>query len=60
MQNLQSAFVFDQKMADAYDERNAVWARESEALYSLMRVVFAGLPADARMLCVGAGTGSEI
>jgi tRNA (cmo5U34)-methyltransferase len=60
MQESQSTIVFDQRMASAYDERNAVWAAESEALCSLMRVVFAGLPANARILCVGAGTGSEI
>ena len=47
-------------MASGYDERNAVWAPEAEALYSLMRVVLAPLPAQARILCVGVGTGADI
>lgn len=56
----QSSFVFDQKMASGYDARNAVWAPEAEALYSLMRVVLAPLPAESRILCVGVGTGADI
>ena len=52
--------LFDQKMASGYDERNAVWAPEAEALHSLMRVVLAPLPAQARILCVGVGTGADI
>jgi tRNA (cmo5U34)-methyltransferase len=51
--------LFDQQAA-GYDER---WAKTSpirDALHFLMRAVFARLPADARVLCVGAGTGDEI
>lgn len=51
--------IFDQQAA-SYDER---WAKTSpirDALYFLLEAVFADLPADARILCVGAGTGEEI
>ncbi len=51
--------TFDQQ-ADSYDEK---WARLSAfraSLHLLVGNVFADLPADARLLCVGAGTGAEI
>ncbi|RYD16690.1 MAG: class I SAM-dependent methyltransferase [Lysobacteraceae bacterium] len=51
--------VFEQQAA-GYDER---WAKTSpirDALYFLLQAVFAELRADARILCVGAGTGEEI
>lgn len=51
--------LFDQQAA-GYD---AQWARIApirESLLFLLESVFADLPEDARVLCVGAGTGSEI
>lgn len=51
--------IFDQQ-ASSYDDR---WARTSpirDALHFLLEAVFAGLPANARILCVGIGTGEEI
>lgn len=51
--------VFDQQAA-RYDER---WARTAPirgALHFLLQAVFAPLPAEARVLCIGAGTGEEI
>lgn len=51
--------IFDQQ-ATSYDER---WARTSpirDALHFLLEAVFAGLPVNARILCVGIGTGEEI
>lgn len=51
--------LFDQQAA-GYDERWAKTAPIRDALHFLMRAVFARLPADARVLCVGAGTGDEI
>lgn len=51
--------IFDQQAA-GYD---AQWARTApikECLYFLLESLFAGLPADARILCVGAGTGAEL
>lgn len=51
--------LFDQQAA-GYDERWAKTAPIRDSLHFLMRAVFARLPADARVLCVGAGTGDEI
>ena len=51
--------IFDQQAA-GYD---AQWARTAairDCLYFLLDAVFAGLPADARILCVGVGTGTEL
>lgn len=51
--------LFD-KQAAGYD---AQWARTApirDALLFLVESVFAELPDDARILCVGAGTGAEI
>ena len=51
---------FDQQCAASYDQRFAKLAPLTEALYLVMRVAFDDLPSDARILCVGAGTGAEI
>jgi tRNA (cmo5U34)-methyltransferase len=51
--------LFDQQAA-GYDERWAKTAPIRDALHFLMRAMFTRLPADARVLCVGAGTGDEI
>lgn len=51
--------LFDQQ-AEGYD---AQWARTApirECLHFLLDSLFADLPDDARILCVGAGTGAEI
>lgn len=51
--------IFDQQAA-GYD---AQWARTAairDCLYFLLDAMFAGLPADARILCVGVGTGAEL
>lgn len=60
MQNQQPPMLFDQKTASSYDKQNAFWETGREALFSLMRLILSELPADARILCVGAGTGTEI
>ena len=52
--------VFNQEMADAYDRRNSALAPISDCLHFLLRLALADLPADARVLCVGVGTGAEI
>ncbi len=52
--------AFDQAHADAYDQRYVRLAPMREALHLLMSAVLADLPADARILCVGAGTGQEL
>lgn len=52
--------AFDEQHAAAYDERFAQIVAIREALHLLMRALLADLPHDARILCVGAGTGAEL
>ena len=59
MRNDELKAIFDQQAA-SYDERWAKTAPIREALHFLLEAVFAELPADARLLCIGAGTGEEI
>jgi tRNA (cmo5U34)-methyltransferase len=51
--------LFDQQAA-GYDRQWAGMTPIREALYLLLDALLVGLPADARILCVGAGTGAEI
>lgn len=51
--------VFD-RQAPGYDKQWARMAPIRDALHFLLESVFADLPNDARILCVGAGTGAEI
>lgn len=51
---------FDRDVADAYDRRNNALTPISDNLHFLLRLVLAELPVDARVLCVGVGTGAEI
>lgn len=51
--------VFD-RMAPGYDEKQARMASVYDALYSCIEDVLADLPPHARILCVGAGTGTEL
>ena len=51
--------LFDQQAA-GYDRQWAGMAPIREALYLLLDALFVGLSSDARILCVGAGTGAEI
>lgn len=60
MQNQESSIVFDQEFASSYDKRFAKVAPLRDALHLLIRLVLSELPADARILCVGVGTGSEL
>lgn len=60
MQNQESSIIFDQERASSYDQRIAKLAPIIDALHLLIRIVLSELPADARILCVGAGTGSEL
>ncbi len=59
MDNAQIKAIFDQQAA-VYDERWAKTAPIRDALYFLLDAVFVDVPADARVLCVGAGTGEEL
>ena len=51
--------LFDQQAA-GYDRQWAKTAPIRDCLYLLLEPLFAGLPADARVLCVGVGTGVEM
>lgn len=53
------AALFD-GMAEAYDAKNAGLAPISDGMLFLIRLVLDDLPAEARILCVGVGTGAEI
>ena len=51
--------LFDQQAA-GYDAQWARMAPIRESLLFLLETVFADLPEDARLLCVGVGTGAEM
>jgi tRNA (cmo5U34)-methyltransferase len=51
--------IFDQQAA-SYDQQWAKMAAIRDGLNLLVGAVFADLPANAQVLCVGAGTGAEI
>lgn len=60
MQRPQAPIAFDEHHAAAYDQRFARLAPIRDALHLLISAVFADLPAEARILCVGVGTGHEL
>lgn len=51
--------IFDEQAA-SYDTQWAKTAAIRSCLYFLLDSLFAELPADARILCVGVGTGAEL
>jgi tRNA (cmo5U34)-methyltransferase len=51
--------IFD-RQASTYDERWTRMAPIRDGLAFVLESVFADLPADARILCVGVGTGAEL
>lgn len=51
--------LFDQQAA-GYDRQWARTAPTRDCMYLLLDALFAGLPAHARVLCVGVGTGVEM
>lgn len=59
MDNQALKALFDQQSA-VYDKQWSGMAPIRDALYLLLDSVFAGLPENARILCVGVGTGVEM
>lgn len=59
MQKEELKAVFDQQAA-GYDKQWARMAPIRDGLHFLLESVFADLPEDARILCVGVGTGAEL
>ncbi|KYG67063.1 hypothetical protein AZI86_08605 [Bdellovibrio bacteriovorus] len=51
---------FGEAQAKSYDERWNKLAPVANSLHFLIRIVLGNLPAKARILCVGAGTGAEV
>lgn len=51
---------FTKEHSLAYDERNSKLAPISENMHFLIRLVLKDLPSEAKVLCVGVGTGAEI
>ena len=60
MQNQEQAVVFDEERASTYDKSAAKIAPLRDTLNLLTRLILSDLPADARILCVGVGTGLEL
>ena len=60
MQPTSPPVAFDQSHASTYDQKYAKLAAMRDALHLLIGAIFADLPAEARILCVGAGTGQEL
>lgn len=60
MSDKQPNNAFGEEHAATYDERFAKLAPLKDALHLCMRAVLAEAPAEARVLCVGAGTGAEL
>lgn len=59
MQREELKNVFDQ-MAPGYDKQWAKMAPIRDGLHFFLESVFADVPEDARILCVGVGTGAEM
>ncbi len=51
---------FNRENAVSYDNQRAKLASIKDTLHLFMRMILADLPVDARVLCVGVGTGSEL
>ena len=60
MAETESPTIYSEKRAASYDKGWAKIAATRDALDLLIRLVLSELPENARVLCVGLGTGSEL
>lgn len=60
MQNQPISVVFDKERAASYDKRTDEWETGRAALFSFMKMILVELRPNARILCVGVGTGTEL
>lgn len=60
MQSENPSEIFNKEHAVSYDKQRAKLAPMREALHLLIRMVLSKLPANARILCIGVGTGAEL
>ncbi len=60
MKDQETSVVFDPIHASSYDKQFAKLAPVRDALNLLIRMVLSELPVDARILCIGVGTGREL
>lgn len=54
------AAFFDEDKASVYDRQADLLAPLRDAMHLCLRMVMSALPTDARIVCVGAGTGAEL
>jgi len=52
--------IFSKENASSYDEQRAKLAPIKDALHLCIRMKFSELPIDAKILCIGVGTGAEL
>ena len=60
MNSKQSSIVFNNEWAPIYDKLNDKLSPMHNALHFLTRAILSELPSQARILCVGVGTGKEL
>jgi len=60
MENTVTPKIFNKKNATSYDEQREKLKPIKDALHLCMKMILLKLPKDAKVLCVGAGTGSEL
>jgi len=60
MKEKENGVIFDEQRASTHDKRITALAPMRDALHLFIRMVLSELPVDARILCVGIGTGPEL
>ena len=56
----EAAAVFDEKFAGSYDKQLDKVGAIKDAMHLAIMIVLSNVPKNARILCVGAGTGEEL